>query len=92
MISIFHIIKIYPKLVKMPLEFIKILSFLQCAQNTKQFISVDSPSWVEQNSIKDFVIACTVVEILTIEALVLVFKTNKIGFEDQCKYFKRSRA
>ena len=42
----------------------KILRFWQCAQNTKQLISVDSPSWAEQNGTNDFVIACTVVEIL----------------------------
>ena len=29
-----------------------------------------------------------VVEILTIEAVMLVFKSNEIGFEDQCKYFR----
>ena len=40
------VMKKYPKLVKLPLlwHFIKILSFLQYAQNTKQFISADSPS------------------------------------------------
>ena len=49
--------------------FIKILQFLQCAQNTKHFISVDSPSWAEQNVTNNFVIACTVVEILTFKYL-----------------------
>ena len=45
------------------LVFVQISPFLQCAQNTKQFISVDSPSWAEQNGTNDFVVACTVVEI-----------------------------
>ena len=31
--------------------------------NTKQFIPADSPSWAEQNSTNNFVVACTVVEI-----------------------------
>ena len=74
------------------------MPFLQCAQNT---ISVDSPSWAEQNSIKDFVVACTVVEILTIEAVafvcpsvrrVRIAKTrggNEASLsEDKCKYFR----
>ena len=43
------------------LPFHQILPFLQCAQKTEQFISVDSPAWTSTNN---FVIACTVVEIL----------------------------
>ena len=42
-ISISYYEKI-PKIGKIPLCFIKILPFLQCAQNAKQFISIDSPS------------------------------------------------
>ena len=45
-------------------HFIKILPFLQCAhQNTKQFISADLPSWAEQNSTNNFVVAWMVFEI-----------------------------
>ena len=59
--------KKYPKLVKILLlqtwHSVKILPFLQCAQNMKQFISLDSPSWAEQNGTNSFVVACTVVEI-----------------------------
>ena len=63
MISIVHIVKNTQNLWKSP-YFDDILPFLQCAQNTKQFISVDSPSWAEQNGTDNFVVACTVVEIL----------------------------
>ena len=66
-ISISYCKKLH-KLVKIPLlltwRFIKILPFWQRAQNTKQHISVDSPSCAEQNSTNDFVMACMVVEIL----------------------------
>ena len=55
MISISHTIKIYSKLMTLP--------FLQCTWNTKQFRSVDSPFWAEQNGTNNFVIACMVVEI-----------------------------
>ena len=61
MIPISHIIENYPKLAKSP--YAQILPFLQCDQNTKQFISVDSPSWAEQNGTNSFVVACMVVEI-----------------------------
>ena len=54
----------YSKLVKMTWHFVKILPFLQCARNSKQFISIDSPSLAEQNNTNDFIVACTVVEIL----------------------------
>ena len=67
MISISHITKNLLQLMKIPLlqtwYFIQILQFLQCVQNTKQFISVDSPSCAGQNGTNDFVIACTVVKI-----------------------------
>ena len=51
------------KLIKMS-SLVFFFSFLQCAQNTKQFISADSPSWAEQNSTNNFVVASTVVELL----------------------------
>ena len=35
-------------------------------QNTKQLISVDSPSLAEQNSTSHFVVACTIVKIFLI--------------------------
>ena len=44
--------------------FIKILPFSRHAQNTKQFISVDSLSWTGHNSTNNFLIACTVVKII----------------------------
>ena len=40
------------------------LAILWCPYNTKQFISADSPSWAKLTSTNDFVVACTVVEIL----------------------------
>ena len=52
----------------------KFCYFLQCAQNTKQFISVDSPSWAEQNGTNDFVVACTVVEIF----LLTLIRTQEV--------------
>ena len=67
MISISRIIKNDPKSVKIPFEtwrFVKISPFFQCAQNTKQLILADLPSWAEQNGTNHFVVACTVVEIL----------------------------
>ena len=74
MISVSHIVKNYTNWWKSPYwyplgksptwRFIKILPFWQRAQNTKQHISVDSPSCAEQNSTNDFVMACMVVEIL----------------------------
>ena len=67
MISVSHITKNLLQLMKIPLlqtwYFIQILQFLQCVQNTKQFISVDSPSCAGQNGTNDFVIACMVAEI-----------------------------
>ena len=59
--------KKYPKLVKSPYYrldvFIKILPFLQCAQNTKQFISVDSLSLANGTLQNNFVVMCMVVKI-----------------------------
>ena len=57
---------------------------MQCAQNTKQFTSVDSTSWAEQNGANDFIVACTVVEILLsafrpLEAKVLWFLWTNIS-------------
>ena len=52
---------------KIPISFIQILEFMQCAQNTKKFIS-----GTEQY--KQFVMACG--GTCTIEALVLVFRPN----------------
>ena len=39
-----------------------IFTIIYYSQNTKQFISVDSTSWAEQNGTNNFVVACTVVE------------------------------
>ena len=72
-ISIFNIVKKYPKIVK-----IKILLFSQSVQNLKQFTSVDSLSRAEQNGTNDFVTACTVVKIFT---------SDLIRVEDKHMYF-----
>ena len=56
-----HMVHKLSKLIKISFFF---WPFLQCAQNTKQFISADSPSWAEQNSTNNFVVASTVVELL----------------------------
>ena len=75
-LSISRIDENYPKLAKIPLLYIDLpfhqkLPFSQCAQNTKQFISVDSPSWAKQNGTNSFVVACTVVEIFTLTVRLL---------------------
>ena len=89
-IAIFHFIKKYSKLVKSSYVnfdetwcFIKILPFSQYAQNTEQLISVDSPSWAEQNGTNTFIVAYAVVEIFcAIEALVLsCLQIRVFGFE-----------
>ena len=58
-----HMVHKLSKLIKMS-SLVFFLSFLQCAQNTKQFISADSPSWAEQNSTNNFVVASIIVELL----------------------------
>ena len=82
MISISHSYGNWPKLAKPPYyytgRFAQILSFLQCGQNTKQFISADSLSWAEQNGTNGFVVACTVVEILS--GLLWIIKSNCTKF------------
>ena len=60
------------------LTFCQILPFSQYAQNTKQFISIDSPSWAEQNGTNEFVIACTDVKIQVYFGVLL--GRGKLGF------------
>ena len=54
--------------------------FLQCAQNTKQLISVESPNWAEQNSTNN--LCCSMYSCQDI----LYNRNVSNGFEDKNKY------
>ena len=59
MVSVFLKITQNSLIIIIDMTFIKCLPFSQCAQSSKQFISVDSPSWAEQNGTGNFVVAYT---------------------------------
>ena len=60
------------------LTFCQIFAIFTICPNTKQFISIDSPSWAEQNGTNEFVIACTDVKIQVYFGVFL--GRGKLGF------------